>query len=189
MQFRSPILCCGDGAFAPSSIDSQRNQPAPIAAPQFEEYPLVVRPQTQLRANWSKIEPGLGANQVSRLLGEPTKKLRLDGRIAWYYSYPALGNGSVFFTDAGRVSTRQSPWLGRIACPEAAGRLRALMGGLRPRRCIRKVSIWGCRMTTRSIAAFDRLRQSGSGVPMAALRSGGQLPDYRQTVARQVVTC
>jgi len=53
--------------------------------------------------------PGIDADQVSRLLGEPTKKLRPDGRSAWYHSYPTLGNDSVFFTDAGRVLSRQSP--------------------------------------------------------------------------------
>lgn len=83
---------------------------APIAALQPGADPLVASPEAQLRANWSKIEPGIDAGQVSRLLGEPTKKLRLDGRNAWYYSYPAMGNGSVFFTDAGRVSSRQSPF-------------------------------------------------------------------------------
>jgi len=83
---------------------------APIAALQPGADPLAASPQAQLRADWSKIEPGVAAEQVTRLLGEPTRKLRLDGRNAWYYSYPALGNGSVFFTDAGRVSSRQSPF-------------------------------------------------------------------------------
>ena len=82
----------------------------PIAALESGADPLVTNPQAQLRANWSKIEPGIDSDEVSRLLGAPTKKLRLDGRNAWYYSYPALGNGSVFFTDVGRVSSRQSPF-------------------------------------------------------------------------------
>jgi uncharacterized membrane protein len=83
---------------------------APIAALQPGADPLAASPQAQLRANWSKIEPGIDADEVSRLLGAPTRKLRLDGRSAWYYSYPALGNGSVFFTDADRVSSHQSPF-------------------------------------------------------------------------------
>jgi hypothetical protein len=66
--------------------------------------------QAQLRINWSKIRQGIDADEVSRLLGAPTSQLRLDGRNAWYYSYPAIGNGSVFFTDAGRVSSHQSPF-------------------------------------------------------------------------------
>jgi len=83
---------------------------APLAALQPGADPQAASPQAQLRLNWSKIEPGIDADHVSRLLGEPTSKLRLDGRTAWYYSYPGLGNGSVFFTDAGRVSSRQSPF-------------------------------------------------------------------------------
>ncbi len=82
----------------------------PIAALQPGAEPLAASPQAQLRATWSKIEPGIDADEVSRLLGSPTRKLRLDGRNAWYYSYPTLGNGSVFFTDAGRVSSHQSPF-------------------------------------------------------------------------------
>ena len=83
---------------------------APLAALEPGADPAAATPQAQLRANWSKIEPGMASDDVSRLLGEPTRKLRLDGRTAWYFSYPALGNGSVFFTDTGRVSSRQSPF-------------------------------------------------------------------------------
>jgi len=82
----------------------------PIAAPQPGTDAPVASPEAQLRANWSKIRQGIDSDEVSRLLGVPTRKLRLDGRDAWYYSYPALGNGSVFFTDAGRVSSHQSPF-------------------------------------------------------------------------------
>jgi hypothetical protein len=82
----------------------------PIAALQPGADPLAASPQAQLRANWLTIERGINADEVSRLLGEPTNKLRLAGRDVWYYSYPALGNGSVFFTGAGRVSSRQPPF-------------------------------------------------------------------------------
>lgn len=82
----------------------------PIAALPPGADPLAASPQAQLRANWLTIERGINADEVGRLLGEPTKKLRLDRRDVWYYRYPALGNGSVFFTDAGRVSSRQSPF-------------------------------------------------------------------------------
>jgi len=44
------------------------------------------------------------------LLGAPSKKFILDGRRGWYYYYPGTGGGSVFFSDAGRVSSRQSPF-------------------------------------------------------------------------------
>ena len=83
---------------------------APMPARQPGEETVASSPQMQLRVNWSKIDPGMTADEVSALLGEPTRRLQLDGRIAWYYSYPALGNGSVFFTTAGRVSSHQSPF-------------------------------------------------------------------------------
>ena len=84
--------------------------PPPIAALQLGTDAPAPSPQAQLRANWSMIRQGIGADEVSRLLGAPTSRLRLDGRTAWYYSYPTLGKGSVFFTDAGRVSSHQSPF-------------------------------------------------------------------------------
>jgi outer membrane protein assembly factor BamE (lipoprotein component of BamABCDE complex) len=49
-------------------------------------------------------------NAVIALLGDPSSRSTLDGRTVWYYIYPGTGRGSVFFTDAGRVSSRQSPF-------------------------------------------------------------------------------
>ena len=83
---------------------------APVRARQPEEEPVVQGPQAQLRLNWSRIDSGMTTDEVSGLLGEPTRRLQLDGRDVWYYSYPALGNGSVFFTNAGHVSSHQSPF-------------------------------------------------------------------------------
>jgi len=83
---------------------------APLAARQPGEDPVAQSPQAQLRINWSKVDSGMTTDEVSRLLGEPTRRLQLDGRDVWYYSYPALGNGSVFFTHAGHVSSHQSPF-------------------------------------------------------------------------------
>jgi len=67
-------------------------------------------PQARLRINWSRIAAGMASTEVSSLLGAPSRRLTLDGRTVWYYSYPALGNGSVFFTAEGRVSSHQSPF-------------------------------------------------------------------------------
>ncbi len=69
-----------------------------------------VSPVAALRANWSKVEQEMDQGEVTRLLGAPSNKFTLDGRTVWYYYYPATGSGSVFFTDAGRVSSRQSPF-------------------------------------------------------------------------------
>lgn len=90
-----------------SELEGQRT-PAARAAPGATMGYL--SPEALLRANWSKVELEMDAGEVTRLLGPPSKKLTLDGRTVWYYYYPATGGGSVFFTDAGRVSSRQSPF-------------------------------------------------------------------------------
>jgi hypothetical protein len=69
-----------------------------------------VSEEARLKGNWSKVAKGMDQAEVTSLLGEPSRKSTLDGRVVWYYYYPATGAGSVFFTDAGRVSSRQSPF-------------------------------------------------------------------------------
>jgi hypothetical protein len=66
----------------------------------------------QLKKNWSQVEPGTPQDRVQALLGEPQKVLRIDGALVWYYAYPGIGPGSVFFNASGKVSSRQSPYLG-----------------------------------------------------------------------------
>jgi hypothetical protein len=85
-------------------------QAAPVAAAAPGANVGYVSPEAALRANWSRVEQQMDEGEVTRLLGPPSKKLTLDGRTVWYYYYPATGGGSVFFTDAGRVSSRQSPF-------------------------------------------------------------------------------
>ena len=67
-------------------------------------------PEAILKQSWSRIQTDMADTRVRELLGEPSKKFRLNGRIVWYYYYPGTGVGSVFFTDAGRVSSEQSPF-------------------------------------------------------------------------------
>ena len=69
-----------------------------------------VSPEAALRGTWARVKPGMAEAEVASLLGAPSKKFVLDGRRGWYYSYPGTGAGSVFFTDQGRVSSRQSPF-------------------------------------------------------------------------------
>ncbi len=96
---------------ASAGIVSRAEVPAvPIAARRIEAAAIGPSAQVQLRSNWARIGAGMTSAEVSGLLGEPTRRLTLDGRSVWYYSYPALGNGSVFFTDSGQVSSRQSPF-------------------------------------------------------------------------------
>lgn len=83
---------------------------APVAADPLGANPGYISPEAALRASWSKIAQEMSQAEVMRLLGTPSKKFVLDGRTVWYYYYPATGSGSVFFTDAGKVSSRQSPF-------------------------------------------------------------------------------
>ena len=86
--------------------------PAATPAPASATAPAVgyVSPEAALRGTWAKIKPDMAEAEVVALLGAPSKKFTLDGRRGWYYYYPGTGAGSVFFTDAGRVSSRQSPF-------------------------------------------------------------------------------
>ena len=71
-----------------------------------------VSPLVQLKQSWSQVEPGTPEDRVRALLGAPQKVLRIDGTLVWYYAYPGIGPGSVFFNASGKVSSRQSPSLG-----------------------------------------------------------------------------
>jgi hypothetical protein len=81
--------------------------PAAASAIRPEASPLL-----QLRRNWSQVEPGIPAERVEGLLGKPEKVLRIDGSLVWYYVYPGLGRGSVFFGAGGKVSSAQAPGVG-----------------------------------------------------------------------------
>ena len=86
-------------------------QAAPIeAAPVVGVSAGYLSPEAALKVNWSKVAKDMAQDDVTRLLGTPSKKSTLDGRTVWYYYYPGTGSGSVFFTDAGRVSSRQAPF-------------------------------------------------------------------------------
>ena len=83
---------------------------APAAAPAAVLQAGQISPEAALKDRWSQVRPALGQGDVARLLGTPSSKFTLDGRRVWYYVYPGIGRGSVFFTDEGRVSSLQSPF-------------------------------------------------------------------------------
>src|SRR5512143_3833259 len=87
-------------------------QAAPIAAARPGASPGYMSPEALLKASWNQVEKGMDQAAVTALLGAPSTTFLLDGRRVWYYYYPGTGRGSVFFTDAGRVSSYQSPFLG-----------------------------------------------------------------------------
>ena len=69
-------------------------------------------PLAQLRLSWSQVERGLPAESVQGLLGKPDNLLYIDGSRVWYYVYPGVGRGSVFFEAGGKVSSTQPPAAG-----------------------------------------------------------------------------
>ena len=61
------------------------------------------------RAAWRRVHAGSTQEEVSQLLGPPTRSFELSGRLVWYYVYPEQGAGSVFFDGSGHVSSLQMP--------------------------------------------------------------------------------
>jgi outer membrane murein-binding lipoprotein Lpp len=65
-----------------------------------------------LKKAWKQVKAGVPAERVKELLGPPTQELTINSKLAWYYIYPGIGAGSVFFSDSHRVSSTQTPPLG-----------------------------------------------------------------------------
>ena len=95
---------------APVAAPRAAQTSAPRAAQTLAPGAGYVTPEAALKATWHRIRPDMPQSEVVALLGEPSKKFVLDGRRGWYYYYPGTGGGSVFFTEEGRVSSRQSPF-------------------------------------------------------------------------------
>lgn len=88
------------GAHAPSTAAT----PAVIAGANAEI--------ATLKKAWKQVRAGVPSERVKELLGAPTQELTINGKLAWYYIYPGIGAGSVFFSDSHRVSSTQTPPLG-----------------------------------------------------------------------------
>ena len=86
------------GASAPAG-----DSPGARAAPAHASSPV------SMKRNWSQVRPGTPDDEVRALLGKPEKELRIDGNPVWYYVYPGVGRGSVFFTADRKVSSAQEP--------------------------------------------------------------------------------
>jgi hypothetical protein len=89
---------------ASSPGDMERTKAAPVESGAPAESAFFV-----LQKNWSEIRPGTSQQRVDALLGKPERVMRINGDLAWYYVYPGLGRGSVFFNEEGRVSSAQAP--------------------------------------------------------------------------------
>lgn len=67
------------------------------------------REDEAVRDGWRQVNRGMTQDKVKGLLGAPQRTFDLNGRLVWYYYYPADGSGSVMFDPAGRVMGYQAP--------------------------------------------------------------------------------
>jgi len=85
-------------------------EPAPIAPPSSVTPPTAAEaPVVVPRAQWRRVQTGLTMEEVKALIGAPTKTFELAGKRVWYYYYPGIGAGSVFFDTNARASSFQRP--------------------------------------------------------------------------------
>ena len=104
-------------ATAPISATTPTPAAAPVAAPAPVTPPPTSATQPAVgdapvavpRAQWRRVQAGLTMDEVNGLVGAPTKIFDLAGKTVWYYYYPAIGAGSVFFDTHGRASSVQRP--------------------------------------------------------------------------------
>ena len=62
-----------------------------------------------LQRSWAEIKPGIAKTRVDELLGKPDRELRINSDLVWYYVYPTIGRGSVFFSENEKVTAVQAP--------------------------------------------------------------------------------
>jgi len=65
-----------------------------------------------VRKQWSEIRPGTPKTRVDVLLGTPQRVMRINGDLVWYYVYPGIGRGSIFFSAEEKVTAVQPPAAG-----------------------------------------------------------------------------
>lgn len=76
----------------------------PTRAPEALQSPYI-----RLQQAWSEIRPGVLKTRVGETLGKPVREMRINNDLVWYYVYPGLGNGSVFFNSEEKVTAAQPP--------------------------------------------------------------------------------
>ncbi len=81
-----------------SEISASVTAPVPAAGPAVTPRPA-----------WRQLHEGMTSDEVTALIGAPTRVFQLSGKTVWYYRYPASEVGSVFFTSASRISSVQRP--------------------------------------------------------------------------------
>jgi hypothetical protein len=93
------------------ALESASSAAPTLVAPSANalEQQLSKSPLFRLHQSWSEIEPGTPQERVDALLGRPERVMRINGDLVWYYVYPGLGRGSVFFNSEGKVTAAQAP--------------------------------------------------------------------------------
>jgi len=66
-------------------------------------------PAAARRIAWRQLREGQSETEVDALLGAPTKRFELSGKLVRYYYYQGVGAGSVFFDSSGHISSVQHP--------------------------------------------------------------------------------
>jgi hypothetical protein len=83
------------------------NSLTPAAVPEAFQW------REALKAQWHGVKAGMSGDEITKLLGTPSREFTLDGKPVWYYSYPGIGNGSVMFSrDGHTVAGWQHPPFG-----------------------------------------------------------------------------
>ncbi len=90
---------------------------AASARPEAPARPEVQKVQAEpslvsVHRSWSEIRRGLSKDRVGEVLGAPGSILRINGDLVWYYVYPGIGKGSVFFNGEDKVTAVQAPNFG-----------------------------------------------------------------------------
>ncbi|MDE2150000.1 MAG: hypothetical protein KGJ55_09255 [Gammaproteobacteria bacterium] len=104
----APVAAAATAQPSPPPAAAAAAQP-PAAAAAAAQPPAAALPLLAARENWRSLKRHMRETEVRRLLGAPTRTLRIDNKTVWYYYYTGIGSGSVMLTDDGRVSSWQRP--------------------------------------------------------------------------------
>ena len=96
-------------ALEQAPTQAQTNTAPSTAGVAAEAAAQLRREDAAVRDGWKKLKSGLTREEVKGLLGAPPRTFILDGKLVWYYNYPAAGSGSVMFDANGHVVGHQAP--------------------------------------------------------------------------------
>ena len=97
---------------AAASLDQTHPAAAGQPAPQSASRAPTPNSVIALRESWSRVTRNMSQAEIADVLGQPSKKTRIDGKLVWYYYYPGIGGASMFFKSNGQVSSYQPPNVG-----------------------------------------------------------------------------